>query len=379
MPYQSTTGGGVRSTPRGRRTSRTFALAVTALLAGGVAPLTAAHAAAAAYTITDLGTIEGGTYSTPGGLNASGQVAGTVDLAATVPTTGCPPKHRPCVEHLEHAFVYQNGVMTDLGTLGGNLSYGTAINTAGEVAGTSQTSAEIDHAFLDRGGVVTDLGTLTGTGDSEATGINDSGQVVGQSYSSSGSEHAFLYTNGVMTDLGTLGSTSSSAAGINNAGVVVGASDLADGDEHAFVYQNGKMTDLGTLGGTSSAAYAINNNGQIAGYSQSASEATHVFLYTGGKLTDLGQYNIDTVPAAINDSDVIVGSTYGELPDGDTFTDAFIHTAAGGFQDLNTLIPAGSGWVLTDAVAVNDSGQILCEADQTGTGNIHAFLLTPTA
>jgi len=86
------------------------------------------------------------------------------------------------------------------------------------------------------------------------------------------------------------------------------------------------MTDLGTLGGTNSAAYAVNNNGQIAGYSQSASEATHVFLYTGGKLTDLGQYNIDTVPAAIN-----------------------------------------------------DSGQILCEADQTGTGNIHAFLLTPAA
>jgi hypothetical protein len=99
----------------------------------------------------------------------------------------------------------------------------------------------------------------------------------------------------------------------------------------------------------------------------------------GVKMTDLGRYNIDTVPAAINDSGVIVGSTYGEDGDGDTFTDAFIHTASGGFQDLNTLIPAGSGWVLTDAVGVNDAGQIICEADQTSGGDIHAFLLTPTA
>jgi hypothetical protein len=44
--------------------------------------------------------------------------------------------------------------------------------------------------------------------------------------------------------------------------------------------------------------------------------------------------------------------------------------------DLNSLIPAGSGWVLTGASAINDSGGIV----GTGVvnGQAHAFLLTPT-
>jgi hypothetical protein len=45
-------------------------------------------------------------------------------------------------------------------------------------------------------------------------------------------------------------------------------------------------------------------------------------------------------------------------------------------QNLNDLIPAGSGCVLTYASSINDSGQIA----GTGTfdGHQHAFLLTPT-
>ena len=47
-----------------------------------------------------------------------------------------------------------------------------------------------------------------------------------------------------------------------------------------------------------------------------------------------------------------------------------------GLINLNTLIPTGTGFTLTDAVAINDSGQILCDATNSN-GSEHAVLLTP--
>ena len=53
----------------------------------------------------------------------------------------------------------------------------------------------------------------------------------------------------------------------------------------------------------------------------------------------------------------------------------FISTA-GGLVNLNTLIPSGTGFLLTDAVAINESGQILCDGTNAS-GNEHAVLLSP--
>ena len=44
--------------------------------------------------------------------------------------------------------------------------------------------------------------------------------------------------------------------------------------------------------------------------------------------------------------------------------------------NLNTLIPSGTGFILTDAVAINESGQILCDGTNAS-GNEHAVLLSP--
>ena len=72
-----------------------------------------------------------------------------------------------------------------------------------------------DHAFLWQGGVMTDLG------DIGVYGINDAGQVAGWLPW----WHAILWEGGAITDLGTLGGTFSWGMGINNAGQVVGGSD----------------------------------------------------------------------------------------------------------------------------------------------------------
>ena len=99
--------------------------------------------------------------------------------------------------------------ITDLGTLGDpgdtSISVGLAINASGQVTGYSQFDLGT-HAFLYSDGVMKDLGTLGGT-DSYGRSINDSGQVAGDSLLSGSSQgtsdfvHAFLYSGGVMQDL----------------------------------------------------------------------------------------------------------------------------------------------------------------------------------
>src|SRR2546427_297647 len=142
-----------------------------------------------------------------------------------------------------------------------------AWNGLGQVVGDTTTASGAEHAVLWQNGAMTDLGTLGG-GFSVAEGTNRSGAVVGLSTTSSQTTHAFLWQNGVMTDLGTLGGTASIAYGINNLGQVVGVSITSTGAFHAFLWQNGAMTDLGTLPGAAlSPASGSNDHGHASGTS----------------------------------------------------------------------------------------------------------------
>ncbi len=126
------------------RTSRIVSLAVLALAAGLPAAAAAPAAAATpAYAVTDLGAFSLG-VSDGYGINANGEVTGGSYLSKTYSII-CPPNYpnpKKCVKHPENAFLYSNGQMTDLGTLGGgNNSQGNAVNLSGQVAGWSDTSS----------------------------------------------------------------------------------------------------------------------------------------------------------------------------------------------------------------------------------------------
>lgn len=127
------------------------------------------------------------------------------------------------------------------------------------------------------------------------------------------------------------------------------------------------VTDLGTLGGTSSVANAINANGQVVGYSTTASGETHAFLYSGSKMTDLGTLGGSySTAAAINTSGQVVGSAYGSA---DTYTHAFLYSAATGMTDLGTL----SGGAYSDAYGINATGQVVGQSVDS-TWHSYAFV-----
>src|SRR6516164_4323108 len=339
------------------RISHLVSLAVLAL-AFGLPAAAAAPAAAATttYTVTNLGSLgAGGTVGSA--ISATGQVTGYSYLSTLVQDpAGCPPNYpnpKKCVEHPWHAFLYGNGQMTDLGTVGGgDFSVGSAVNLSGQVAGGSATNNGSNAAFLWNGKKMIDLGQqvpLNGS-DSGANGINDSGQVVGQ-YGTTSTQHAFLYSNGTMTGLpepSFTGPNGCLADAINNTGQIAGTCGDSIGQAHLVLWRGGAVTDLGTLGppGTWSftQAVAVNSNGQIAGavFTGGADEG---FLYSNGTITNLGSF----LPAAINDNGVMVG--------GDQID------TGGTLQNLNNLIPAGSGQIQY-ATAINNNGQIVAN----GTG-----------
>ena len=179
--------------------------------------------------------------------------------------------------------------VTDLGTLGGGTSKGYGINASGQVTGEAVTAGGVFHAFLyTPGSGMIDLRTLRG-GTSTGYAINASGQVTGAAVTANGQLHAFLYTSGNgMIDLGTLGGGTSKGYGINASGQVTGEAVTAGGVFHAFLYTpGGGMIDLGTLGGGTSTGYAINASGQVTGVAVTANGQLHAFLYSNRAMRDL--------------------------------------------------------------------------------------------
>jgi len=249
-----------------------------------------------------------------------------------------------------------DGMLHDLGAFDGfHSSTASAINSSNVVVGWSLVNGppygegSPFHAFS-YDGTLHDLGTLGGA-ISTAFAVNDSGKVVGAANTSAGFSHAFLYDD-TMHDLGTLGGNRSFAYGINNNGLVVGAADIAGNQrQHAFFY-DGTMHDLATLLNISgdSKAVAVNSAGTVVG---TGGQSAFVYDSTLHTLGTFGGTNSEAL--AINDSGQVVG-------DADTpfsGSHAFLYDAVHGMVDLNSLLKPGEDWVLSRAVAINNLGQIL--------------------
>ncbi len=310
--------------------------------------------------MTDLGTLGGFNSNVPFPVkNDEGLIAGGSQTSAIDPLgenffgpITCDQNGDLCKggDLINRGFVWQEGVITALATLGGNNGVATGANNRGEVVGFAENATQdpscappqvLDWEAVLWGpepGEIRELSPFPGDSVAAALAINDHGDVVGGSgicgpVSPAVSLHAVLWQDSSLIDLGNLGGAMNNVAlAINNRGQVAGFSDLSgDATFHAFRWENGTMTDLGTLPGDfSSSASGINNQGQVVGSSCDQNGNCRVFLWENGAMTD-----------------------------------------------LNTLVPQRSSLYLAMASDINDRGEIVGNAVPKGTNYERAFLAVP--
>jgi probable HAF family extracellular repeat protein len=370
---------------------------------GGISHAFVMNSPVTSYTITDLGVLHGGSFSQASqGNTDNGMIAGVsdtpdgtqhavlwqfgqaIDLAAKglggqnsfavglnekavvvgVAETAESDPEDFCAYHTGLRcvpFLWQNGEMIQLPTLGGNNGAVSAVNKKGAMAGLAQTAvkdstclAPISHDYEavvwgPAANQIRPLRPLPGDSVGVAFWINDLGQVVGTSGTCSNTlpygvivgPHAVLWdADGTPVDLGNLGGSvdvtlfavGNRAIYINNKSQVVGGSTLAGNKTgHAFLWtREAGMKDLGVLpGDNNSGAIAINERGEIVGVSNDTDGNGRAFLWRNGLMSD-----------------------------------------------LNTLVPSESPLYLVAAIGINDRGEIVGFGATEG-GDIHAFLASP--
>lgn len=186
--------------------------------------------------MTDLGTLPGG--SEPGSWNTGEAVNNSGEVVGWGYGDGG-----------FRAILWSKGHIQDLGTLGGPDSKAYGINDVGQITGQAYITGGIGaDAFLYENGVMKDLGTITsptgGNGQyAYGLSINNHGIVVGESTYQDNPVgivyHAFVYSDGKMKDLNRLIPSHSgwvlwTAYSINDAGQIVGYGTIRN-QQHAFL------------------------------------------------------------------------------------------------------------------------------------------------
>lgn len=296
----------------------------------------------------DLGTLGGPNSSVTWPVkNNSGTIVGISQTSTPDPLgenwscaaffPGATATGRTCL-----GFVWKDGVMQALPTLGGNNGFATGANNRGQVVGWAENTVHDPSCVAPQvlqfqavvwgpgEGQVQQLLSLPGDSTSAATAINDKGQVVGISgicdnaVGRLSAIHAVLWENGTVTDIGSLGGLGwNTPMAINPQGDVVGfagqpGDDLDDPKLHAFLWTRaGGIVDLGVLDGdATSQANGINARRQVVGTSCDAAGRCRAFLWENGVMTDLNELVESSYPGTltmaqdINDLGQVAGRAF---------------------------------------------------------------------
>lgn len=308
-----------------------------------------------AFQIVDLGNLGAGTGGQAYSVNVFGEVVGA----------SCGVEPDTC-----HAFLWTRATgMVDLGANATAL----AVTPFHVVLGTVTLPGGAVRPFTwTRRTGFRPIDVSLGGDRTSMVDANDWGQIVGDATLSDPSvSHAFAWTpfHGIV-DLGTLGGSRSVAASVSNLGHVVGWSTLADGvTERGFFWtRRTGMVDVGTLGGGSSAAHDVNSRGVVVGGAATPGGRTHAFSWSlDGGMVDLGTLGGDdgeSRATIVNERGQIVGDASGTAG-------TFFWSAETGMIDLGSL---GGG--ATNAVAMNDAGQVVGISRQVDAIKPHAFSWT---
>jgi probable HAF family extracellular repeat protein len=237
----------------------------------------------------DVGTLGSGVDSQAFLVNESGQVVG-VSFTSSSPNSNNGPA---CLANVptQDPFLWENGIITDLGTLGGHCGWPYGLNNAGAVIGNSTPSGDgfgLPFLWTRQTGMQALSTTAAGSLGGEAYAINDTGQVVGYGQNSN-EAFALLWENGRVRRLGNLAGTNCTIANsINSRGQVVGYSGpgFPEGDctgRAVFWDSNGPPVDLNLLVSPNSPlqlfeAISINDRGEIVGSGALSNGDEHGFL-----------------------------------------------------------------------------------------------------
>ncbi len=367
--------------------SNSLSLSLTALALAIATSFPQSVSAATLYSVLDLGVITEFDNVNATGLNDLGQVIGESGNNEDGPVTFRTAPNLPINSVTDN-------IDTDL------ITFSNDINNLGQVVATATGAARLSFGVsTDNNGLLTSDFFLENSSFyvTQANAINDSGHIAGRglvagcNFGCSQQEvfNAVRVENSnnataTIIDLGNLGGGGSRGNGINDLGQVVGESDTTDGQVRAFRTApnsviNSATDDLGTLGGSSSTASDINNLGQVIGNANTANGEVHAFRTAADSVInpetdDLGTLGGDFSGAeAINELGQVVGSS--KLANGDIR--AFLFDEDTMF-DLNDLIADNVNFVLTEAVGINEKGQIAVNGFfGNDTQTSRAFLLTP--